>query len=323
MAARVLPLFLLAPFASAQFFIDPELSEVLVQPLPGGHQVIEFVAGHQLVTAGHHLVLGSTTVAMPSVFVPQAGVVAIHLGVAGVDTSTDIHLPTAPAITIADSVAWFRTTPSANPGDLVDFVCWGGAVGPHVLTARLAGRWTTSLASAALPAAVGATLANRRITRSSTNMVGPDAWYEDTTPTLGSENDPATTWNFAVGCVDADPPNFGLLPGVEPGPWLGEPATLIVTNVVTAAVMVLSTTPTPPLHLDIVGMPFCFANVMIEATVLVPYALPYTTYTYTVPVKPLLAGFEFYLQAFVPENPPVNPMGARVTPALKALVGSR
>lgn len=324
MLARALPFLLLAPTVTAQFFVDPELSELLIQPLPNDHQAIEVIASnHPFQTTGHHLVLGATSLALPAVAVPSFGVLVIHLGVAGANTPADVFLPGAPALGVADSVAWFRTAPSANPADLIDYACWGGAQGPHAATAVFAGRWTATPLTAQLPAAIGSSLANRRITRSAINIVGPDAWYGDSTPTLGTENDPAMTWGHAVGCVTANPPEFGLFSSIDPGPWLGEAASFTIHPVPAVALLVLSTTPTPPIHLDVIGMPLCFANVTIEATAVVPAALPFATFTYTVPVNPLLVGFEFYMQAFVPDAAAGNAIGARVTGSAKARVGSR
>jgi hypothetical protein len=322
MLARALTSFLLAASATAQL-VDPEISELRVLPSPNDHQVIEVIGFHPFQTTGHHLVLGTTSIALPSVAVPSLGVLVIHLGVAGVNTPTDVYLPSAPPLALASAVAWFRTAPSANPADLIDYVCWGGFVGPHAATAVFAGRWTATPLTAQLPAAVGSSLANRRFTRNTGNLVGPDAWYGDSTPTFGSENDPAMTWAHAIGCVNANAPGIYGVFGTEPGPWLGEPASISISPVTSFALVVLGTTAMPPVHLDVIGMPFCFANITIESTVLVPQAQPYTLFTYTVPVNPLFVGFEFYMQAFVPEIPAVNPMGARVTNSIKAHVGSR
>lgn len=313
---------LCAPMLCAQYLPTLEFSELRIRPTPGSHVAIEIIASNTpLATAGHHLVVGNTAVALPAVVVSEWSPCVLHLGVAGVNTPSDLWLPGAPAPAVADSVAWFRSNQTSNPADLVDYVAWGGAIGPQAAFAVQAGRWSAVSDSASLPAALGATLANRRFTRTTANLVGPDAWYADTTPTLGAENDPAMTWAHAIGCVTANAPSFGVTSN-DPGPWLGEPATLLVAPVPSIAVLVLSTTPTSPTPLDGIGMPLCFANITIETTVLLTDS-PVAPFTYTVPVNPLFVGFEFYLQAFVPDPAAGNPMQAQVTGSAKAHVGSR
>jgi hypothetical protein len=209
------------------------------------------------------------------------------------------------------------------PSELLDYLAWGGAVGPHAAMAVQTNRWPAVSSSATLPAAIGATLANRRITRSTANLVGPAAWFHDTTPTMGSENDPAMTFAHGVGCVTPNAPGIYAPMQPDPGPWLGEQATLVVSPVSSFAVLVLSTVATPPIPLDAIGMPFCFAHVSLDVTVLLPAALPWTRFDYTLPVDPLLIGLGFHAQAFVPDPAAGNAIGALVTPSLATLVGSR
>jgi hypothetical protein len=317
------PFALLGSTLAAQFLPPLELAELLVQPAPGGHQAIEVVAVNvPLDTTGYHLVVGATAVPLPAVQIAPYGVFVLHLGVAGVSTPQDLWLPTAPALGVSDSIALFRSAAITAPGELLDYLAWGGAVGPQAAMAVQVGRWTTVGASAVLPPGVGATLANRRSTRTNGNLFGPAAWYQDTTPTLGAENDAATTASHGPGCVSPSAPWIGFATNFDHGPWLGEPSTLIVTQVQTFAVMVLSTVATPPVPLDGIGMPGCFANVALDLPVLLPVGVP-TQFVYTLPLDPLLTGRRFYAQAFVLDSWAGNAIGAFVTPSVQMLIGSR
>lgn len=324
MLARALPFALLAAAANAQFLPNLEISEILLRPPAGDHCRIEVIAANvPFSTAGYHLVIGANGFPLPAASIAPYQPFVVHLGVNGASSGSDLFLPGAPALPLSGSVALFRSSLINDPTQFLDYVGWGGATGPQAAMAVQAGRWSATSDSCAVPALVGSTLANRRITRSTGNLVGPLAWYDDRTPTFGSENDPAMTWAFGTGCVTSNPPLFGVLSSIDPGPWLGEPATLFVSSVTSFAVLALGTTPTPPIDLAPIGMPNCFAHLQVDATVLLTAGPPNTAFVYTVPVDPLFVGFEFFAQAFVLDPLAGNPIGAQVTGAVKAHVGSR
>lgn len=323
MIQRAIPFLCAYSSIAAQFLPDLEFSELLIRPHPGDHQRIELITTSVVDTSGFQLVVGNTAVALPGVVLGFGAVCVLHLGVAGTNSPAALYLPNAPAMGIADSVALFRDSQFHLPSSLIEYVGWNGATGPHAAIAVQAGRWSATSESAALPAAVGSSLANRRETRTVLNVVGPMAWYDDTTPTFGSENDPAMTWAHGVGCVTANAPGFGNPGGLDPGPWLGEYWRVTIAPVSSFALVVASTTPTAPVYLDFLGMPFCFANIAIEWTAVVPYAYPYTEFGFTVPASPQFVDYEWYLQALVPDPAAGNAIGAQVTGSLRAHVGSR
>lgn len=319
-----LPLLLAGTAPAQLLYPEVEFTELLLQPAPGGHPILELIAGTAPVNvAGYHLAVGSVLLPLPTAVLGAGTVLRLHLGVAGTNTSTEFWLPSAPGLALADSVTLFRSANPNNPADLVDYVGWGGGNGPYVGAAVQVGRWSAASESATVPALVGSTLANRRDTRSAGNWVGPDAWYDDSTPTLGGENDPAMTWGHAVGCVTTNAPGFGVLSSIDPGPWLGETTSLFVGPTPTFALLVLSTVATGPVSLAPLGMPLCYAQITIESAVLLAGTSGQAVFVYTVPVAPQLIGFEFFMQAFVPDPAAGNAAQAQVTGSALARVGSR
>lgn len=324
MTARALPFALFAAVANAQFLPNLEISEILLQPQAGDHCRIEVIAANiPFSTSGYQLVVGASAFPLPSAAIAPFQPFVLHLGVNGISTTHDLYLPNAPALPASGSIALFRSNLINDPTQFLDYVAWGGATGPQAAMAVQAGRWLATSQSCGVPALVGSTLANRRITRSTANLVGPLAWYDDSTPTFGSENDAAMTWAAGTGCVTVNPPTIGVVSSIDPGPWLGEPATLFVGNVTSFAVLALGTTSTAPIDLGPIGMPGCFAHLQVDATLLLTAGTPYTAFVYTVPVNPLFVGFEFFMQAFVLDTLAGNPIGGLVTGAAKAHVGSR
>lgn len=324
MLLRTLPFVLFPTIAAAQFLPNLEFSEILLQPAPGDHCRIEIIAANApFSTGGYHLVVGTSSFLLPTASIAAAQPFVVHLGVNGIDTAHDFYLPGAPALPGSGSIALFRSSLINDPTQFLDYVAWGGASGPQAAMAVQAGRWSATSESCTVPAFIGSTLANRRFTRSGGNLVGPLAWYDDRTPTFGSENDPAMTWGVGVGCVTPNAPTLGVTSSIDPGPWLGEVTTLFLGNVSSFAVLAFGTTATPPIPLGPIGMPNCFAHLQVDATLLIPAGTPVTAYSYTVPVDPAFVGFEFLMQAFVLDPAAGNPIGAQVTWAVKAHVGSR
>lgn len=317
--------FLLASTLLRAQFFPLEISEVLVQPAAGGHQVVELSTSNQPVdVTGHFLTIGATPLALPPVTIPEYSSAVLHIGVNGVSSPTAIFFPSAPPLASSGSLTLFGSA-QFGANELLSYVDWGGAFGPNIGLAVQAGQWTAATASAVLPAAQGATLANRRYSRNSATLVGPDAWFADTTPTLGSENDPGWTFWYALGCPGQPSAGLGLHPshGLDPGPWLGETTTVIVSPVPTVAVLVLSAAATAPVPLAAIGMPGCFANLPLDAALLLPGIGGQAPFSYTVPINPLLVGFHLNMQALVPDAAAANPLQAWVTEAIRGVVGSR
>lgn len=70
-------------------------------------------------------------------------------------------------------------------------------------------------------------------------------------------------------------------------------------------------------------MPGCFSHIAIDAVFVVFHALGQGQFAYVVPTAPSFVGFAYYLQALVPVANAGNPLGALVTNALMAQIGSR
>ncbi|MBL9079605.1 MAG: hypothetical protein JNL08_19030 [Planctomycetes bacterium] len=324
MLRSLTPFLFATALVRAQFF-PLEITEVLVKPAPGGHPIIELSTSNVPIDlTGHQLVIDATPVALPSVWLPPFTLCQLHLGVSGTTTSSHISLPTAPALPAVGSVALFRSS-SFTAAELVAYVDWSGGFGPYLAVAVQAGQWTSVGESAVLPSQAGATLANRRWGRTASTLVGPLAWYADTTPTLGSENDPGYSQVFGVGCTDPQAPTWGLPveTALDPGPWLGETTTYVVRDVPAIALVVAGSTLPTPVPLDAIGMPGCTAYVSIENTLLLPALGGNATMQLAVPLAPQFLGFALNLQAFVPSGTAGNPLQAYVSDALRGIVGSR
>lgn len=299
-----------------------EMTEILIRPGLGYQQTIEVQAwnGGPIDTTGYHLLIAETAVPLPSVVIPPNGLAIIRLGANGTSTPTELFVPNAPGMGLSDAVSLHRSSQVSDPSQLVDYVGWGGGSTPQVVTAVQVERWSGVEASAALPALVGATLANRREAR--WDWVGPGAWFDDSTPTLGGANDAAMTWAHGLPCDSPQAPGIGIL-SQDPGPWIGELSTLIVSPVPAMAAMVLSTTPTQPIALDGFGLPGCYANMVITTSELLVGDGFQAAFTYTVPLDPTLVDFDIYMQAFVPDASAGNAAQAWVTYGVRAHVGSR
>ncbi len=185
---RFVPIaFALALPASGQGF---ELSEVLPAP-PVGDPLVELVndGAIPLDTASVRLVVGVDDEPLPSAVVAPGGFVRIHVGVAGVDTPTDLFVPglTQPALA-ADSVALYVEPggpPPAgyldDPANLVDFVQWGAPDQPFADVAQDANEWF--FASTFVPAP----FAGASVAWDGAGSASLD-WFRDASPTLGGVN---------------------------------------------------------------------------------------------------------------------------------------
>lgn len=310
--------------ATAQIIPLYEFSEVLAQPLAGGHAIVEIAVqtGAPTTTTGWGLVHASGAYLLPTVQLLGDSFLQIHLGVSGIDNATNLYLPGFPGLGASDAIALYGPS-----NTLFDFVCWGGTTGPLAAAAVAAGRWPSTLASAATPSQPGATIANRAYTRTASNLTGPLAWYVDHTPTLGSANDPGITQNLGFGCP-ASPSGIGSVSVFDPGPWLGEVHVLPITGVPSypgLAALTMGTSYVGPVPLDFLGLLGCTTATSIEVVHLlaVPQWSSTIWFTYLVPDVPQLTGAVYYAEAVVFDPQAANPMQAQVTNTVRMLVGSR
>ncbi len=89
----------------------------------------------------------SSAVAPMSVLVPPGGRVTLHANQAGVDSPTQIYLPSLPDLPDVGALTLYVpfSPPGAaldDPGQVVDYVEWGQADAPHEAAAAAAHLWT-------------------------------------------------------------------------------------------------------------------------------------------------------------------------------------
>jgi hypothetical protein len=228
-----------------------------------------------------------------------------------------------PVLTTSATLAIFDSNQFTNAASLVDFVSWGGGTG-LIQVAVQAQRWPSTLVSAVLPTLEGASLANRTFAR--WTQTGPDAWYRDTTPTLGLPNDPGGTLNLANACTSpAYPPEIGVT-SFDAGPWLGESYRLIFGYLPMSPgtfFLVLGGDTIGPRDLGPFGMPNCAFYVRPDAVIPVPFTQGLGSLIFSVPALPQLVGYRFYMQAFVPYPQAANAASALVSNAVIGIIGSR
>lgn len=329
--ARSLPLSLLLSASLAaqiQYYPSIEITEVLIDPVgvDAGRQVVELEVGNAHVdTLGHVLVVGATAVPFPVLHLPAGQRLRAHLGANGVDTLADLYFPTCPTLSAGDSLAIFAQNTLQTPGALVDFVAWGSANAPLVNVAVQAGRWPSTLVTATPPTQEGASLANRRDARIA--WIGPDAWYRDTTPTLGLPNDPGMTWNLAQGCTSpAYPPAMTTNDVLDSGPWTGATHTLVMGYLPPPSgylFLAFGLQAPGPVPLASFGLTDCYLHVVPDAMVLVGHAFGFAQYTYQVPSSQAFVGVRYHAQCLVPDATANNPAQALMSNALLMRIGSR
>ncbi|MCA8967464.1 MAG: lamin tail domain-containing protein, partial [Planctomycetes bacterium] len=135
---------------------------------------------------GYQLVTGGGQTALPGLLLSGGHTVVLHLGVSGTDTATDLFLPTAATLVPPDAISLFRSPAVTQPGELMDFVSFGGGH-QGIAMAVTAGQWPSSQATVPLPPS-GASLAHfDEVVYGSPDR--PEAWFVDGTPTLGASND--------------------------------------------------------------------------------------------------------------------------------------
>ncbi|MCB9885647.1 MAG: hypothetical protein H6838_09155 [Planctomycetes bacterium] len=330
MIVRCLLVLLTPAVAAAQIVYYPriEITEVLIDPVGvnAGRQVVEFEVGNAPVdTTSFVFVVGSSAVPFPSLVLPAGQRLRAHLGASGVSSVADLYFPTCPTLAAADSIAIYDQNALQVPAALVDFVAWGSSSAPLSNIAVLAGRWPSTLVFAVPPTVEGATLANRRDARIA--WIGPDAWYRDTTPTLGLPNDPGMTWNLAQGCTSPMyPPAITTNDVLDSGPWVGQTHTLVFGNLpLPSGLLFLAFGVNSPGPVDLVtfGMPGCYLHVAPDTILVVGHALGFGQFTYQIPGGQQLVGFQYHVQALVPDPAAANPAHALMSNALIMRIGSR
>jgi len=303
-----------------------EVQEVLVDPVGpnAGAQQIELrnLDGLPVDLFGLNLVTSNNALVLPSVVVPGDGVVVLHLGAAGSNSPTDVYLPGAVPLQSSDVVALFRNQNHLDPNAITDFVSFGGGQ-QAIQVAVTAGIWPGTLDTVALPTVEGASIAHY-----ADYLLGsredPDAWFADTTPTLGTANDGAGFFAVGIGCFGGIPPSFTAWT-IDDRPWIGRTWQLqLIALPSTASTMLLALGVDGPFQqLSAIGMSNCFSTMTPFAITPFPVGPNAATIPVPVPNLPVLVSFEFRMQAFVDGYPNANPAGVLATRTMLVRPGSR
>lgn len=133
---------------------------------------------------------------------------------------------------------------------------------------------------------------------------------------------------FGFGCPGS---NFQspLLLASPAGPQIGQPWNIDVTQIAPAATSVIGMIAlgqVPPIHLDVIGMPFCFLS--MPPLALVPRVMPppgfgangTVTWTVDVPDETRLLDLHFFQQVLV-LDPPANAFGAVLSNPVECVIG--
>ncbi|MCA8977469.1 MAG: hypothetical protein KDC98_22290 [Planctomycetes bacterium] len=317
---------LFSVFALAQS-PDVEFMEVLVDPVGAnaGAQIVEVHNRGPLAAdlTGWHLVTPNGAWAMPPVTLPPGAITQLHLGRPGTSNPLDIYLPNVAVLSGSSSLAMFRSAQTTNVADLVDFVSWGGGQGA-ISTAVLAGQWPDLLSTVTLPPTEGSTIAHFDTTCYGSRS-SPDAWFADSTPTLGLQNDGGGIFAGGNGCPQLTyPPQIGS-GAFDNRPWLGELWRLDVgylPPVPSTVFLALGLSSSAPIPLDSFGIPGCYFEVAPLAVRL--FALPPSagSILMQLPPAPQFAGLELRLQGLV-TYPGANAANALPTRAVHAHLGLR
>lgn len=304
-----------------------EFVELLVNPVgpDAGAQKVELrnTGNVPADLTGWVLVTAAGTFAMPPVVVPAYDIVLAHVGQTGTSTATAIFLPTLPVLTNSATLALFRSSATSNPGELVDFVSWGGGQTTMAL-AIAAGQWPNAANTITVPAQEGHTMAHYEhatyVSRSRS-----ESWFVDGTPTLGAANDGGGIFAGGYGC-----PQLTYGPQLGNGeddnrPWLGEVWQLgtsympVLPTVMWVAFGLQSVGPVP---LDPLGIPGCFWETSLDVVAAATISTYPQALQFPLPLQQAFVGSILYYQAAV-AAPGTNPAGLLITRAMIAFPGLR
>ena len=127
----------------------------------------------------------------------------LHLGVDGTDGEFDVYsgAGTFRDLRPADAVGFYAGDDSFDHTLALDFVQWGAAGSPLENAAVAAGRWPADgFIDGADWRAFGSVASLPR-----RDVVGPDRWFADNTPTIGRDNGASTTASIVINEVLIDP----------------------------------------------------------------------------------------------------------------------
>ena len=251
-------------------------------------------------TASVQLAIGASFQNLPSTLLAPGAFVRVHVGVAGVDTATDLFAPALGAPDpAADSVALYDASANPppplffdDPANVVDFVQWGAPNQPFASIAQTGGVWF--FADTFVPApAVGQALAWDGQGKQ------PSDWFRDASPTLGGPNvqPSADVTHFGFQC---SPAAFGPMLNASSPPALGNvdfAIDLLTQSLGQPAILFLGT--------STVSIPVLGGSCLFHAGGVftqIPFTTPPSgavSFPFPLPTSPVLIGLQFVAQAAV------------------------
>ncbi len=331
MTPRAFPLCVLLAAASLpaqHHFREIAIEEVMADPFGpnAGAQQIEISTRNIPVdVTGYQLAIDTTLVPFPSLILPADRTITLNLGVPGAGPN-QLFFPTAPQLLPnTGTIGIYRSTQISDPAEVVDYLAWGISTF-NIDTAVQAGAWNSQIDI--IPAvAEGSSIAyyGRSIAGP---FVGPVVFYEDSTPTLGSPNDPASVFTLG-GLCEPNGVRMLLATGdISTGPWIGETHTIIMQQQSGAvASMFLAfgwNRLSPFVLLDPIGAPGCVLGIEIVTVVNAGASDLNSQVSYSLGPDPVLVGFEYFVQGITTGlGTGVNPLGLVTSSPLVLTVGSR
>lgn len=320
------PLRVLVPLLAAlPLSAQLRISEILIDPQGNnaGQQIIELVnTSASPVTPGSAwtMCLRPFYPPMPQVAIPAGGVVRVHFGVSGIDTSTDWYVA-FPSLLFPDGeIGLYRTNLFFDDPLLIDdFVSWGqGQALSRIHVAVGAGIWPTLNTHIAVPAE-GHSLAWLGA------GTGPSAYFDDSTPTIGAPNRPAAFAAFGAGCAgSAGVPTLAPA-AASPLPWLGAPFTVQLGNLPASpsnfGFLVTDFVSAAPQSLAPFGMPGC-TSYLAPSIVQLGIGAAAISFTFPFPNSTAFEGLHLVHQGFVGDAA-ANAIGISATAAANVTLGLR
>jgi len=197
----VLFILLSASFLYAQ--ANPVVNEVLYDPVGanGGNQLIEIknIGDATADIGGWWFCSRLSYSQLPTgVTIPAGGIIVIHVGKSGTNTSTDIFISSMGSLNAsASDLSFYSNGSFSNPSSIRDFVQWGSSGNGRESVAASAGIWTAG--DFVTDVAEGHSIEYDGDGNSSSD------WSDQPEPTIGQENGvltPAPSISVQPGSID-------------------------------------------------------------------------------------------------------------------------
>ena len=289
-------------------------------PGPDGRQMIELMntGSGTFTPTGWSLWSSSGVVWLPSLDLPP-GPFLLQVGGRELSEEADYRV-NLPELKSSDTLTLFgEEEPEERPRVMEDFVSWGGGT-DRIYVAVAVGRWSDAADTVPLPTEGGS------IARLNPGY-GLEAWYVDSSPTLGLDNDPARYGTIVgSGC-----PGSAGTPTLTAAalPWLGGVLTVDLGFLPpdgTSTFGVMATgldTWSPHLDLGPYGLPGCTLHVQTLANSFFAVRDGVAQWSLPIPDIATLEGLRFFNQALVQDFAAGNPRQAVMSNAVSGIIGGR